>query len=203
MRERNFFHRSSTQTMREPRVVNDLATADVDSVMQIAATKCDKVRAQRRLLVTGQEPIGTLYSGTGRTLTLRDLGVMDVSSAEPTRDNKVVRAPDTRVSAHCPHSSGCSVRVGYTPPGTIPAWRDYVVHPFAWPCRTYLRGSLRLSYGLELCEVTQVARKTGREKGVAVRNDDGEFVRLLHGSISVCGAMGDERTGITGSASLE
>jgi hypothetical protein len=43
MRERNFFHRSSTQTVREPRVVNDLATADVDSVMQIAATRCDKV----------------------------------------------------------------------------------------------------------------------------------------------------------------
>jgi hypothetical protein len=62
--------------------------------------------------------------------------------------------------------------------------RDYVVHPFAWPCRTYLRDSLRLSYGLELCEVTQVARKTGREKGVAVRDDDGEFVRLLHGSIT-------------------
>ena len=90
MRERNFFHRSSTQTVREPRVVNDLATADVDSVMQIAATRCDKVRAQRRFLVTGQEPIGTLYPGTGRTLTFRDLGVMDVSSAEPSRDNKVI-----------------------------------------------------------------------------------------------------------------
>ena len=61
---------------------------------------------------------------------------------------------------------------------------DYVVHPLAWPCRTYLRDSLRISYGLELCEVTQVARKTGREKGVAMRDDDGEFVRLLHGSIT-------------------
>jgi hypothetical protein len=122
MRERNFFHRSSTQTVREPRVVNDLATADVDSVMQIAATRCDKVRAQRRFLVTGQEPIGTVYPGTGRTLTLRDLGVMDVSPAEPARDGKVVTVPDTHVSAHCPHSSGCSVSVGYTPPGTITAW---------------------------------------------------------------------------------
>ena len=116
--------------MREPGVVNDLATADVDSVMQIAATRCDEMRAQRRFLVTGQEPIGTVYPGTGRD-------------------------------------------------------------------------SLRISYGLELCEVTQVARKTGREKGVTVRDDDGEFVGLLHGRSPVCGAMGDERTGSTRSASLE
>jgi hypothetical protein len=39
--------------------------------------------------------------------------------------------------------------------------RDYLVHPFAWPCQTYLRDRLRLSYRLELCEVIQVARKTG------------------------------------------
>ena len=63
MRERNLFHRSPTQTMREPGVVNDFATADVDSVMQIAVTRCDKVRAQRRLLVTGQGPVGTVYPG--------------------------------------------------------------------------------------------------------------------------------------------
>jgi hypothetical protein len=56
--------------MREPGVVNDLATADVDSVMQIAATRCDEVRAQRRFLVTGQEPIGTVNPGTARTLAL-------------------------------------------------------------------------------------------------------------------------------------
>jgi hypothetical protein len=42
--------------------------------------------------------------------------------------------------------------------------RDYVVHPFARPCRTYLRDS--------------------REKGVAVGADDREFVRLLHGSVT-------------------
>jgi hypothetical protein len=70
MRERNLFHRSPTQTMREPGVVNDLATADVDSMMQIAATRCDEVRAQRRFLVTGQKPIATVYPGIGRTLTL-------------------------------------------------------------------------------------------------------------------------------------
>jgi hypothetical protein len=57
MSERNLFYRSPTQTVRETRVVNDPATADVDSVMQIAATRCDEVRAQRRFLVTGQEPI--------------------------------------------------------------------------------------------------------------------------------------------------
>ena len=70
MRQRNLFHRPSPQSMREPGVVNDLATADVDSVMQIAATRCDEVGAQRRFLVTGQEPIGTVYPGTRRTLTL-------------------------------------------------------------------------------------------------------------------------------------
>jgi hypothetical protein len=66
MREMNFFHRSSTQTVREARVVNDLATADVDSVMQKSATRCDKVRAQRRFLDSGQEPVGTVYPGTVR-----------------------------------------------------------------------------------------------------------------------------------------
>ena len=50
--------------MREPGVVNDLATADVYSVMQIAVTRCDKVRAQRRFLVTGQGLVGTVYPGT-------------------------------------------------------------------------------------------------------------------------------------------
>jgi hypothetical protein len=37
MSERNFFQRPSAQTMREPRVVNDLARTYVDAVMQIAA----------------------------------------------------------------------------------------------------------------------------------------------------------------------
>ena len=56
--------------MREPGVVNDLATADVDSVMQIGTARCDEVRAQRRFLVIGQEPIGVKYPGIVRTLTL-------------------------------------------------------------------------------------------------------------------------------------
>jgi len=56
MSERNFFHRSSAQTVREPRVVNDLAGTDVDAVMQIAAPRCDKVRTQRGFLVPDQEP---------------------------------------------------------------------------------------------------------------------------------------------------
>src|SRR5882724_2881938 len=55
MSERNFFHRSSAQTVREPRVVNDLASTDVDAVMQIAAPGCDKVRTQRGFLVADQE----------------------------------------------------------------------------------------------------------------------------------------------------
>jgi hypothetical protein len=57
--ERNFFHRSSAQTVREPRVVNDLASTDVDAVMQIAAPRCDKVRTQRGFLVPDQEPVAT------------------------------------------------------------------------------------------------------------------------------------------------
>jgi hypothetical protein len=54
MSERNFFHRSSAQTVHEPRVVNDLASTDVDAVMQIAAPGCDKVRTQRGFLVPDQ-----------------------------------------------------------------------------------------------------------------------------------------------------
>jgi hypothetical protein len=56
MSERNFFHRSSAQAVCEARVVNDLASTDVDAVMQIAAPRCDKVRAQRGFLVPDQEP---------------------------------------------------------------------------------------------------------------------------------------------------
>jgi hypothetical protein len=64
------------------------------------------------------------------------------------------------------------------------SWGDYVVHPFTWPCRTYFRDSLRISYRLELSEVTEAARKAGRVKGIAVRDGDTEFVGLLHGSIT-------------------
>src|SRR5260370_5721091 len=59
MSERNFFHRSSAQTVREPRVVNDVASTDVDAVMQIAAPRCDKVRTQRGFSVPGQKPIAS------------------------------------------------------------------------------------------------------------------------------------------------
>jgi hypothetical protein len=59
MSERNFFHRSSAQAAREPRVVNDLASTDVDAVMQISAPRCDKVRTQRGFLVPGQEPVAS------------------------------------------------------------------------------------------------------------------------------------------------
>jgi hypothetical protein len=40
--ERNFFHRTSAQTVREARVVNDLASTDLDAVMRIAPRR-DKV----------------------------------------------------------------------------------------------------------------------------------------------------------------
>ena len=60
MSERNFFHRSSAQSMREPRVVHELASTDVDAVMQIAAPRCDKVRAQRGFLVPEQGPVASM-----------------------------------------------------------------------------------------------------------------------------------------------
>jgi len=59
MSERNFFHRSSAQTGHEPRVVNDLASTDVDAVMQIATPRCDKVRTQRGFLVPDQERVAS------------------------------------------------------------------------------------------------------------------------------------------------
>ena len=62
MSERNFFHRSSAQTVREPRVVNDLASTDVDAVMQINTPRCDKVRTQRGLLVPDQKPVASELS---------------------------------------------------------------------------------------------------------------------------------------------
>ena len=69
MSERNFFHRSSAQTVREPRVVNDLASTDVDAVMQIAAPRCDKVRTQRGFSVPDQEPVASELPARERTLT--------------------------------------------------------------------------------------------------------------------------------------
>jgi hypothetical protein len=54
MSERNLFHRPSAQTVREPRVVNDFASADVDVVMQTVAPGCDTVRTQRGFLLPDQ-----------------------------------------------------------------------------------------------------------------------------------------------------
>jgi hypothetical protein len=59
MSDRNLFHRSSAQTVRESRVVNDLEGTDVDAVMQIAAPRCDKVRTQRGFVIPDQEPVAT------------------------------------------------------------------------------------------------------------------------------------------------
>jgi hypothetical protein len=39
--------------------VNDLASTDVDAVMQIAAPGCDEVRTQRGFLVPNQEPVAS------------------------------------------------------------------------------------------------------------------------------------------------
>jgi hypothetical protein len=63
MSERNFLHRSSAQTMREPRVVNDLASTDVDAVTQIAAPGCDKVRNRQGFFVPHQDPVASELPG--------------------------------------------------------------------------------------------------------------------------------------------
>jgi hypothetical protein len=55
--QRNFLHGASAQTVREPRIVNNLAIACIYSVMQISATRRDKMRTQRGLLVIPQEPV--------------------------------------------------------------------------------------------------------------------------------------------------
>ena len=53
----NLLHRPSAQTLRESRIVNNLAIACIYPVMQIAATGRDEMRTQRGLLVTRQEPV--------------------------------------------------------------------------------------------------------------------------------------------------
>src|SRR5882757_10508771 len=56
-RQRNFFHRPSAQTLRESRIVNNLAIACIYSVMQISAPGRDEMRTQRGLLVTPHKPV--------------------------------------------------------------------------------------------------------------------------------------------------
>lgn len=54
MSERNFFHRSGP-TVRDPRVMHDLAIAEVDSVMRTATAGCDQAQFQRGFLLGAQE----------------------------------------------------------------------------------------------------------------------------------------------------
>jgi hypothetical protein len=70
MSERNLFHRFSAQTARASWVMHDLASTDVDAVMQIAAPRCDKVRAQRGFLVPDQQPVAAELPARERALTL-------------------------------------------------------------------------------------------------------------------------------------
>jgi hypothetical protein len=56
MSERNCFHRSGL-TVRDPRVMHDLAIAKVDSVTQIATSGCDDARIQRLVRIArAREP---------------------------------------------------------------------------------------------------------------------------------------------------
>ncbi len=41
--ERNFYHRPSVKAVCESRVMHDLATTDVDSVMLVTTARCDNV----------------------------------------------------------------------------------------------------------------------------------------------------------------
>jgi hypothetical protein len=50
--------------------MNDLASTDVDAVMQIAAPRCDKLRTQRGFSVPDQQPVATELSARQRTLAL-------------------------------------------------------------------------------------------------------------------------------------
>jgi len=64
--------------------VNDLASTDVDAVMQIAAPRCDKVRTQRGLLVPDQQPVASELPVRWRMLIPWETNVMLVSSLEKT-----------------------------------------------------------------------------------------------------------------------
>jgi hypothetical protein len=49
--------------------MNDLASTDVDAVMQIAAPRCDKVRTQRGFFVPDQKPAVSELPARKCTLT--------------------------------------------------------------------------------------------------------------------------------------
>jgi len=51
-----FLHRPSVEAVHKSRIVHDLAAANIDSMMQISATRCDNVRAQQKFLVAAQGP---------------------------------------------------------------------------------------------------------------------------------------------------
>ena len=55
--ERNLFHRSPKPITAKGSVVNDVAIADIDAVMRETEARCDKVRAQRRVLAPLQESV--------------------------------------------------------------------------------------------------------------------------------------------------
>jgi len=48
--ERNDFHRSAAQPVREARVMNDPTAADVDAVMVVEGARCDEMGGEGRLL---------------------------------------------------------------------------------------------------------------------------------------------------------
>jgi hypothetical protein len=49
--ERYLFHRSSAPVAGKAAVMHDGASADIDTVMRIGETRCNEVRAQRRLFI--------------------------------------------------------------------------------------------------------------------------------------------------------
>ena len=59
-RERNLFHRSAAQSSRESRVVHDLSSSHVDSMVYVTATLSDNVRTHRRFWLGDQKPLGPM-----------------------------------------------------------------------------------------------------------------------------------------------
>ena len=59
-RERNLFHRSPAQSSSESRVVHDLSSSHIDSMVYVTATLSDNVRTHRRFWLGDQKPLGPM-----------------------------------------------------------------------------------------------------------------------------------------------
>lgn len=81
--ERNLFHRASEELADHGPVVNDVTVSNVDTVVGVATTRCNEVRAQRRLLVRDQESVAAAKSA-GSAISL-------IRSSSIARSSRLVR----------------------------------------------------------------------------------------------------------------